>query len=422
MPENGLVMDVGSNIGTFSIDVSRRQPSATVIAFEPIPQIFSALKKNFEYHRINGCVLNYGASDKKENATFYYYPEMAGMSGRFAEQDQIIEAVKQYMANDKKNLDKSPAGALYGGADEMQALYEKIEDDNVLSEELDQYLNSIYAAEEVDCRLTTLSDVIDEMGIRTIDLLKVDVEKSECLVLDGLRDEHWSMVRHMALEIDGDKNLNIISEKLRAKDYDITVDNLILSDADAPREENTYMLYATNQAHGTQPNNGALQSMKAQANESTIREHLKPTLPEYMHPRDITFVPAIPLMENGKVDVVKLKNLKTAKTEAAPEVKLSGKTEQEIYAIWCEVLKKDSIPHHISIFEAGGNSIEIVRLHEKMQKHFKVTFSLIELFRNPTITQQARLMTNSKTEIKDTAKKAMDKGAARRNRRINKNK
>jgi len=52
VPENGLVLDLGANIGTFSIDVNQRQPGATVIAFEPIPQIFSALKKNFEVREV----------------------------------------------------------------------------------------------------------------------------------------------------------------------------------------------------------------------------------------------------------------------------------------------------------------------------------------------------------------------------------
>ncbi|MFA0960209.1 MupA/Atu3671 family FMN-dependent luciferase-like monooxygenase [Roseivirga sp. BDSF3-8] len=420
VPEDGLVMDVGSNIGTFSIDVSRRQPSATVVAFEPIPQIFSALKKNFEHHQIKGRVLNYGVSDKKENATFYYYPEMAGMSGRFADQEQIVDAVRQYIANDQKKLDDGKeqlSDEEYAG---RQALYERVEENKGLTKEMEQYLSSIYAAEEVDCKLTTISDVIDEMGIRTVDLLKVDVEKSECLVLEGIRSEHWSMIRHMALEVDGDKNLGIITKKLREHGYEVNVEDLVLSDADVPREENTYMLYATNNAYGVMPNNGALYNIQAQANENAIREYLKSALPEYMVPKDINFVPAIPLMENGKVDMVKLKATKSTETQPAQKVKLANQTEQDIYALWCEVLKKDSIPYHVSIFEAGGNSIEIVRLHEKMQKKFDKTFSLIELFRNPTIAQQAKLIQNAGGSTAKSASKAKDKGAARRNRRINK--
>jgi hypothetical protein len=158
--------------------------------------------------------------------------------------------------------------------------------------------------------------------------------------------------------------------------------------------------------------------LQAQVSEATIRDFLKHELPEYMHPEDIIFVPSIPLMENGKVDMMKLKEFKLAKTASEPTIIiLTNKTELEIYRLWCEVLKKENIPHHLSIFEAGGNSIAIVLLHQKLQTAFNVNFSLIELFRNPTIPQQAKLIQNANGEESITVTKAMNKGASRRNLR-----
>lgn len=419
VPENGLVLDLGANIGTFSIDVSQRQPTATVIAFEPIPQIFSALKKNFEYRQINGCVLNYGVSNKKENATFYYYPEMAGMSGRFSDGETIMDAVGQYMEFDKASL-KNNSNRLSGERKEIVAsFYENVEGTEGFSDEMKQYLSSLYSSQEVNCQLTTVSDVIDELNIQTIDLLKLDVEKSECLVLEGIRPEHWSMIRQLAVEVDGDHNLNIIKKLLDEKGYDVNVDELVMSDLNTPQDENTYMLYATNPNNGGKQNEAVTTQLKAQVTEQSIREVLKRKLPDYMNPKDIIFVPAIPLMENGKVNMLKLKEFKPQKQALNEVVKLTSKIELDIYALWCEVLKKENIPHHVSIFEAGGNSIEMVSLHAKLQAAFNVSISLIDLFRNPTIPQQVKLIQGADRKEIDNGKKAINKGASRRNARSN---
>jgi natural product biosynthesis luciferase-like monooxygenase protein/FkbM family methyltransferase len=421
VPEKGLVMDLGANIGTFSIDVSQKHPGATIIAFEPIPQIFSALKKNFEHRQIKGCVLNYGVSNKKEKATFHYYPEMAGMSGRFASGEVIVDAVSKYMQHDKELLQNETSHLSGERKEVVKAFYENLQQQKGLSDEVGQYLSSLYSSKEVECRLTTVSAIIDELNIQAIDLLKLDVEKSECLVLEGIRPEHWNRIRQLAIEVDGDTNLGIIKNLLHEKGYEIHVDELVMSDSTTPQEENTYMLYAMNPAHGQQQNDTVLENLQAQVNEKTIREFLKQQLPEYMHPADIVFVPSIPLMENGKVNMQKLKEFKPAMTISETVLKLSGKTELEIYRLWCEVLKKENIPHHVSIFEAGGNSIAIVLLHQKLQAAFNVNFSLIELFRNPTIAQQAKLIQNANIKESTTVTKAMNKGASRRNLRVKQN-
>lgn len=419
VPENGLVLDLGANIGTFSIDVSQRQPSATVIAFEPIPQIFSALKKNFEHRQINGCVINYGVSSKKETATFYYYPEMAGMSGRFADRETILDAVGQYMEYDKESLKKDSNRLSVENRDVVSSFYKNVEGTAGFSDEVKEYLSTLYTSQEVTCQLTTVSDVIDELNIQNIDLLKLDVEKSECLVLEGIRPEHWPLIHQLAVEVDGDNNLNVIKDLLQKKGYDVNVDELVMSDVNTPKEENTYMLYATNPNHGGKQNDTLIKQLQAQVSEKSIRDFLRRKLPDYMNPKDIIFVPSIPLMENGKVNMQKLKEFKSQEPVSNDIAKLTNKTELDIYAIWCEVLKRENIPYHVSIFEAGGNSIEMISLHSKLQEAFSVRFSLIELFRNPTIPQQAKLIQNASSQEVNAGKKAVSKGASRRNARVN---
>jgi len=54
---------------------------------------------------------------------------------------------------------------------------------------------------EFECPLVTVSDVVDSHELDSIDLLKVDVERSELAVLKGVRREHWAMVRQVAMEV-----------------------------------------------------------------------------------------------------------------------------------------------------------------------------------------------------------------------------
>src|SRR5688500_7221576 len=48
IPSNGVFIDVGANIGSISIPLSRMRPDIRIIAVEASPWIFSILKKNLE--------------------------------------------------------------------------------------------------------------------------------------------------------------------------------------------------------------------------------------------------------------------------------------------------------------------------------------------------------------------------------------
>jgi hypothetical protein len=52
-------------------------------------------------------------------------------------------------------------------------------------------------------RVRPLSAVLDEQGIESVDLLKVDVEGAELDVLRGLEDRHWPLVRQAVVEVEG---------------------------------------------------------------------------------------------------------------------------------------------------------------------------------------------------------------------------
>ena len=71
----------------------------------------------------------------------------------------------------------------------------------------------------------TISEIIDQERVSRINLLKVDVEKSEREVLAGIRAEHWSLIDQVVMEVD-DKNgtLEEIRTLLGSRGFKVTTD------------------------------------------------------------------------------------------------------------------------------------------------------------------------------------------------------
>ena len=66
IPENVCVVDVGANVGMFSLFVKSLRPNARVLAFEPMPHNLEALRKNLELHGANDVeVIPHGLSGSR---------------------------------------------------------------------------------------------------------------------------------------------------------------------------------------------------------------------------------------------------------------------------------------------------------------------------------------------------------------------
>ncbi len=72
----------------------------------------------------------------------------------------------------------------------------------------------------MECRTVTLSTLIDRAGISHIDLLKIDVEKSELDVLAGIEDADWARIGHLVLEVhDIDDRVAVVFDVLRRRGF-----------------------------------------------------------------------------------------------------------------------------------------------------------------------------------------------------------
>lgn len=79
--KNVTVLDIGANIGWYSLNILKQFPSMRVFSFEPGPVTYERLKKNFE---LNGLsterLINLGLYKEKGILDFYYDTEESGAS------------------------------------------------------------------------------------------------------------------------------------------------------------------------------------------------------------------------------------------------------------------------------------------------------------------------------------------------------
>lgn len=126
------VLDIGANTGIYALVGAAGNPGATVIAFEPVPEIFEYLSRNAELNRFSGLRVERLALGDSDGEIEFYVP--AGIT-------------------------LATGGSAAAGFRE--------------------------AGQTLRVRCTTLDDYLGHHGHPQIDLIKMDTEATEPAVLDG---------------------------------------------------------------------------------------------------------------------------------------------------------------------------------------------------------------------------------------------
>lgn len=208
--EGAVVLDVGANVGVAAVFFAEACGATAVHSFEPIPPLYELLRENVG--GLAACEAhNYGLGPTATRDTFTYYPGAGAMSGRHADPDRDREFVRGRL--------------LHAGRDEHEA---------------DRELEGRFEPIELECDLRALSDVLSELEIDRVDLLKIDVERSELDVLAGLRAADWPAIRQLVVEVhDEDGRLDAIAGLLAERGFEVSSDQ-----DEAMRGTTVRMLYA----------------------------------------------------------------------------------------------------------------------------------------------------------------------------------
>ncbi|HYD78356.1 MAG TPA: amino acid adenylation domain-containing protein, partial [Paucimonas sp.] len=118
---------------------------------------------------------------------------------------------------------------------------------------------------------------------------------------------------------------------------------------------------------------------------AVLTAHLAAKLPAYMVPSSITFLDAMPLSANGKVDRGRLPDPVLAVEEAAPMV-LNGPDEQRIVEIVESTLKLSGIAPAANLLNLGATSIDIVRISNALSTALQFRPRLARFMAQPTLS------------------------------------
>jgi acyl carrier protein len=118
-----------------------------------------------------------------------------------------------------------------------------------------------------------------------------------------------------------------------------------------------------------------------------LRQMLAKRLPEYMVPAAFVVLESLPLTANGKIDIRALPapELRPEAAFVAPRTPL----EEQIAAIWQEILQVDRIGLHDSFWDLGGHSLLATKALARINEAFGVSLPLRTLFASPTLGELA---------------------------------
>jgi FkbH-like protein/FkbM family methyltransferase len=228
LQDGDTVVDIGANIGLFSLFVMSRCKNPRIYAFEPAGIVHELLQANCTAYGSKARAVNMGVSDRPKTATFTFYEKSSVFSGFHADETEDREAIQTVVRNMLSS--ESIAG-------------EAVED--CVSELTADRLRR--SAQE--CRLTCVSDIIRENRIDEIGLLKIDAEKSELHILAGIEERDWPKIRQIVVEIHDrtGKLVERIEDLLTAKGYRCAVEQQALLE-----QAGFFNVYATRTAAATQ--------------------------------------------------------------------------------------------------------------------------------------------------------------------------
>jgi FkbM family methyltransferase len=377
--QNACVLDVGANIGLFALYVGLRAPQAAVYAFEPIPAVFKNLQINTALYQPAAKVFNFGLSKEQGTATFTWFRHNSLISGRYADAVADHSTVKIFLQN-RMLEEEVPETAI----------------DELLAERLE--------GSDVTCEIRSLSSVIAHEQIRRVDLLKIDVEKSELDVLQGIAAHDWEKIHQIVVEVhDIEGRVACITQLLQEHGYDLEIEQ-----DESLKNTNLYNIYARRRDALSKA--GASLATVCGSAETTkffnagqliaeLRARLALRLPEYMVPAAYVMLEELPMTGNGKLD---RKGLPAPEDEAYGRRGYEepvGELEWTVSGIWAELLKVKRVGRQDNFFELGGHSLLAIRVIRRLQAA-GLQVNVGALFATSTLMELAASLKRKVAEVK----------------------
>ncbi len=380
--EDACIFDVGANIGLFTLFVLQRAPKASIYAFEPIPSLFENLRINAILSGGDVRLYDCGLSGASGTTSFAWFKHNSLISGRYADFEEEETTIKAFIKKQKR-----------GGGISEEAL------EKLMRERLEH--------EQFTCPIHTLSEIIAVEEIERIDLLKIDAQKSELEVFEGIEPGDWPKIRQIVVEVhDIEGRLSKIQALLDNHGYQQSVEQGELLEG-----TDQYTIYA--RRIGEPDDSGVSPSRISQDAPmywcpkqltTRLRTHVAEKLPEYMAPAAYVWLESLPLTSNGKLDRKALPAPDTDVYVMRDYEEPVGETERALAEIWAELLNLERVGRHDNFFELGGHSLLAVRVISRLRKVLNVEVTVRDVFERPVLASLAERLINLQLEQFDPDK------------------
>jgi len=141
-----------------------------------------------------------------------------------------------------------------------------------------------------------------------------------------------------------------------------------------------------------------------------LSAHLAQHLPDYMVPAQWLLLEQMPLSPNGKLDRKALPKADTNQQarEYAPPV---SALEQQIAAIWAEVLDVERVGLNDNFFELGGHSLLATQVVVRLREQLHAEFDVKSIFTTPTLADFSAYVAAQQTNnspVQDALAKSLE--------------
>ena len=220
LDNNCTVFDVGGNVGLFSLFVANTVKGANIYTFEPAPPVFDVLSQNLAGADANIKLFNMGISSTNHEKQLVFYPNSTGMSSFHADKDEEKTVLRAIIEN--QGVGSETLMADIGGS-------------------IDTILEQRFQEIPFNCQLKTLSSIIESEAVSHIDLLKIDVQKCELEVLEGIEQGHWQCIKQVVIEVhDIGEQMPRVTQLLEGNGFSVFKEQ-----DDLYENSNIWNLYAT---------------------------------------------------------------------------------------------------------------------------------------------------------------------------------
>lgn len=177
MPDNAVIIDLGANIGVFTVYATTTARKVTVYAYEPLRDFYNLMRENVELNRQDSTVecFNYAVASEATTRTLYvkgtdfFFPTLVG--------------------KETSNGQES-------------------------------------APESIEVRCTTLADIIESNKLERVDMLKMDCEGAEYEILYPTPPSYFERIKEIRMEYHNldteERHLESLTRFLKKHGYRIT--------------------------------------------------------------------------------------------------------------------------------------------------------------------------------------------------------